>query len=119
MRLPPVPIRPSSCFDELWAYSSERARRLFDEMVPPPTRKIACRLTVTYAGFEGESELLEELYKRGKKQPEVGPSLHAGDGLLMAWHHSRWRPGKRKTGSTRCAVHGGPINTYAWPKTDG
>jgi hypothetical protein len=30
-------------------YASERSRRLFDEMVPPPTRKIACRLT--YAGF--------------------------------------------------------------------
>jgi phage terminase large subunit-like protein len=24
-------------FDELWAYTSERARRLWDEMVPPPT----------------------------------------------------------------------------------
>jgi hypothetical protein len=33
-------------------------------MVPPPTRKIACRLTVTYAGFEGESDLLQELYER-------------------------------------------------------
>ena len=32
-------------FDELWAYASERARRLWDEMVPPPTKKIACRLT--------------------------------------------------------------------------
>jgi phage terminase large subunit-like protein len=42
-----------SVFDELWAYTSERSHRLFDEMVPPPTRKIACRLTVTYAGFEG------------------------------------------------------------------
>src|SRR5262249_1531307 len=34
--------------DELWAFTSERARRLWDEMIPPPTRKIACRLTVTY-----------------------------------------------------------------------
>jgi hypothetical protein len=42
-------------FDELWAYTSERSRRLWDEMVPPPTRKIACRLTATYAGFEGEA----------------------------------------------------------------
>jgi hypothetical protein len=33
-----------SCFDELWAYTSERSRRLFDEMVPPPTRRVACRL---------------------------------------------------------------------------
>jgi len=75
-----------SVFDELWGYTSERSRRLWDEMVPPPTRKIACRLTVTYAGFSGESELLEELHKRGMVEPEVAPSLHAGDGLLMAWH---------------------------------
>jgi hypothetical protein len=34
-------------FDELWGYDTERARRLFDELVPPPTRKVACRLTVT------------------------------------------------------------------------
>src|SRR5439155_8631643 len=47
-------------FDELWAYTSERSRRLWDEMVPPPTRMITTRLTVTYAGFEGESELLEQ-----------------------------------------------------------
>jgi phage terminase large subunit-like protein len=59
-------------FDELWAYTSERSRRLWDEMTPPPTRKIACRVTVTYAGFEGESILLEELYRRGKQQPVVG-----------------------------------------------
>ena len=72
-----------SVFDELWAFDSERSRRLFDELIPPPTRKIACRLTVTYAGFSGESVLLEELYKRGMAQPEVGPSLYAGDGLLI------------------------------------
>jgi Terminase large subunit, ATPase domain len=54
-------------FDELWAYTSEGARRLWDEMVPVPTRKVSARLTVTYAGFEGESVLLEELYRRGLK----------------------------------------------------
>ena len=56
-------------------------------MVPPPTRKIACRLTTTYAGFQGGSELLEELYKRGLAQPQIGNDLHAGDGLLMFWSH--------------------------------
>jgi phage terminase large subunit-like protein len=76
-----------SCFDELWAYSSERSHRLWDEMVPPPTRQVACRLTVSYAGFSGESLLLESLYKRGLALPQVGPSLHAGSGMLMAWHH--------------------------------
>jgi len=54
-------------FDELWGYTSERAHRLWDEMVPVPTRKISMRLTVTYAGFEGESELLWGLYQRGLK----------------------------------------------------
>src|SRR5262245_44370435 len=73
-------------FDELWAYTSERAHRLWDEHVPPPTRKIACRLTVTYAGYSGESALLEGLYARGMALPEVGPSLRAGDGMLFAWH---------------------------------
>jgi hypothetical protein len=58
-----------STFDELWGYTSERSDRLWDEMVPPPTRKIACRLTTTYAGFSDESELLEGLYKRGLRQP--------------------------------------------------
>ena len=61
-------------------------------MIPPPTRKIACRLTVTYAGFSGESVLLEALYKRGMAQPQIAPNLHAGDGLLMAWHHEPIAP---------------------------
>ena len=47
-----------SSFDELWAYTSERSRRLYDEMVPSPARKISCRLITTYAGFENESTLL-------------------------------------------------------------
>src|SRR5262245_7065817 len=32
-----------SCFDELWAFTSERSRRLWDEMVPSPARKVSCR----------------------------------------------------------------------------
>lgn len=79
-------------FDELWGYTSERARRLFDELVPPPTRRIACRLTVTYAGFEGESDLLEELYKRGRQQKLVAQNLHAGNGMLMFWSHEPVAP---------------------------
>ena len=79
-------------FDELWAYSLERLRRLFDELVPPPTRLIACRLTVTYAGFEGEGTLLEELYRRGLKQPQIGPNLYAGNGILMFWSHEPVAP---------------------------
>ena len=81
-----------ACFDELWAYTSERSRRLWDELVPPPTRKIAARLTVTYAGYEGKSVLLQELYRRGKQQPQLGKDLYAGDGLLMFWSHEPIAP---------------------------
>jgi phage terminase large subunit-like protein len=76
-----------SSFDELWGYVSERSRRLWDEMVPSPVRRISARLVTTYAGFEGESTLLEELYKRGLQQPQVGTDLYTGDGLLMFWSH--------------------------------
>jgi phage terminase large subunit-like protein len=79
-------------FDELWAFDSEDSRRLFDELVPPPTRPIACRLTVTYAGFSGESSLLEELYERGLKQRQVATDLYAGDGMLMFWSHEPVAP---------------------------
>ena len=56
-------------------------------MITSPARKISCRLTTTYAGFSGESVLLEELHKRGMALPdEVAPHLRAGDGMLFAWH---------------------------------
>jgi phage terminase large subunit-like protein len=81
-----------STFDETWAGISERFRRLWDEMVPPPTRKIACRLTTSYAGFTGESSLLNELYNRGLSQPVIGKDLHAGNGVLMFWSHDPIAP---------------------------
>ena len=49
-------------WDELWAYTSESSRRLWDELTPSPTRLNSLRFIATYAGFEGESELLWELY---------------------------------------------------------
>jgi hypothetical protein len=81
-----------SVFDELWGYTSERSRRLWDELIPVPTRKISCRLIVSHAGFSGESVLLEELHKRGLAQPKVGPDLYAGDGVLMFWTHEPVSP---------------------------
>jgi hypothetical protein len=79
-------------FDELWGYSSEKSARLWDEFVPPPTRKIACRLTVSYAGFEGESETLWQLVERGKKGQLIGTDLYAGDGILMHLSHTPIAP---------------------------
>jgi hypothetical protein len=48
--------RNIAVFDELWGYRSTAAERLWNEMVPVPTRKVSCRLTVTYAGFSGEKK---------------------------------------------------------------
>ena len=81
-----------SSFDELWGSTSERQHRLWDEMVPVPTRKISCRLVTTYAGFEGESTLLEGIYKRGMQQPLIGDDLRAGDGCLFFWSHKPIAP---------------------------
>ena len=81
-----------TCFDELWGVTTESGHRLWDEMVPPPTRKTACRLTVTYAGFEGESALLESLYKRGVQGEQVEPDLYAQPGMLMFWTHGFTAP---------------------------
>ena len=94
-----------SCFDELWGYTSERSRRLWDEIITSPARKISCRLTTSYAGFSGESTLLEELYKRGTALPEIAPSLRAGDGMLFAshtlpvapWQDERWLAEMRRS----------------------
>ncbi len=52
-------------WDELWGYSSEGSRRLYDELMPVPTRLNSLRFIVTYAGFEGESELLWAVYQKG------------------------------------------------------
>jgi phage terminase large subunit-like protein len=79
-------------FDELWGYTSENARRLFDELIMVPTRKVSCRLTTTYAGFTAESTLLEELHQRGMQQPVIGPDLYAGNGLLMFWSNEPIAP---------------------------
>ena len=76
-----------SVFDELWGVVSERGQRLFDEMVPVPTRKVSVRLTVTYAGFTGESALLESLYKRAMTGEQIGQDLYRVGKMLAYWTH--------------------------------
>lgn len=51
-------------WSELWGYTSENMRRLWDELTPVPTRKNSIRFVETYAGFLDESTILEELYTR-------------------------------------------------------
>jgi len=72
--------------DELWGFTSESSRRLFDEALPSPARKVSGRLVVTYAGFSGESDLLESLFKRGMAGKVIGKDLRAtNDGMLCYW----------------------------------
>lgn len=52
-------------WDELWGYFSRASRRLWTEFTPVPTRLNSLRFIVTYAGYEGESELLWDIYQKG------------------------------------------------------
>ena len=64
----------------------------WDELIPVPTRKVSARWTSTYAGFEGESRLLEDLYARGMKGKEIAPALYRQKGMLMFWSHKPVAP---------------------------
>lgn len=48
---------------ELWGFEHEAARRFWDELQPVPTRQLSQRFVDTYAGYEGESMLLWELWQ--------------------------------------------------------
>ena len=51
-------------FDELHAWTFESQRRLFDELVIPPTVNAGVRWMASYAGWTSESVLLEELWNK-------------------------------------------------------
>lgn len=56
-------------FSELWAANQKSAQRMWTEMTLSPTKYgYSQRWVETYAGFEGESPLLEQLYNAGVKE---------------------------------------------------
>ncbi len=56
-------------FSELWAANQTAAQRMWTEMTLSPTKYgRSQRWVETYAGFSGESPLLEQLYEAGVKQ---------------------------------------------------
>jgi phage terminase large subunit-like protein len=77
-------------FDEIWGFQSENAERLYEELTPPITEQNAFALIVTYAGFSGESKLLEAMYQRGLAGTRVDAELemYEADGLFMFWSHT-------------------------------
>jgi len=82
------------CHDEAWGITSERARRLFDELTPPPTRPLACRWVSSYAGYSNESVTLEELYRRGLDGVPILnlPDSYANGSLFAFWSHTPRMP---------------------------
>lgn len=80
-------------FDELWAYDSERATRLFEEMRPPPSERGAYILIVSYAGFTGESTVLEGLYKRAMAGKRISRyPIFVDQGLFCFWSTTPRQP---------------------------
>lgn len=54
-----------TCWTELWGFTLERFKRLWDELTPVPTRARSMRWVETYAGYRDESELLWTYYQLG------------------------------------------------------
>jgi len=87
-------------WDELWGYNSEKSMRLWEEMTPIPTEESPLQVVVTYAGFEGESDLLWELYKstvlEGRRLKEEFPDLPIYESLdksiFCYWDHEPRMP---------------------------
>jgi len=60
---------PSATFwSELWGYETEASLRLWEELTPVPTRPRSIRYVETYAGYDGESSILNDLEDRIKKE---------------------------------------------------
>jgi phage terminase large subunit-like protein len=83
-------------WDELWGYTSEFDRRVWDEMVPIPTVQNSLRFITTYAGFENESDLLWEMFIRGIGEDEGSEHESKGQGTkipdledLPVWSNGR------------------------------
>jgi len=99
-----------NCYDESAYFCSEGSRRLWDEGVPSPARKISFRLSVSTAGFHGEPSPLRDLHDRAmEKGTEIAPDLFVDENLLCYWTHEahapwqtqRWLDEMRRTYAAR------------------
>jgi hypothetical protein len=62
-------------FDELHGWVYENQRRLFDELVIPPTQPEGVRWIASYAGWEGESLLLREWWNLALAGEKINAEL--------------------------------------------
>jgi phage terminase large subunit-like protein len=80
-----VPVDPTgeaganptaSLWSEMWGFRLQAKERLWSEFTIPPTRQgKAIRWVESYAGFIGESPILEQLYDQGVTQGKRHPSF--------------------------------------------
>jgi hypothetical protein len=78
--------------DEIWAFSTEASQRLYEECCPTPTRKPSVRMVTSYAGFTGESVLLENLINRGMAGRQIAKDLYEQPGIIAFVSHERIAP---------------------------
>jgi hypothetical protein len=91
-------------YEEIWAVTSESGRRLFEELTSVPTRKNSVKFVATYSGFEGESNLLMDIYKKAVDKDEhpegqavrIHPTLPIYENkearIFCYWDHSARLP---------------------------
>ena len=76
------------------ALKARRRAWLYEELTLPPTESSAWILVVTYAGFLGESDLLESIYQRGLSGRRVDTELECydADEIFMFWSYTPRQP---------------------------
>lgn len=98
-RIEAIPIDPSGeagsnadllIFSELWGWKHEAAQRMWTEMTLSPTKfGQSQRWVETYAGFDGESPVLEALYQSTVKEENRihdDIELYAKGNVLTLWN---------------------------------
>lgn len=74
---------------ELWGFEDEGSLRFWDELTPIPTIPDSFRIVETYAGYEGESELLRSQYDLGKEGHQLTEGeLRARTGIAHAFEEA-------------------------------
>jgi hypothetical protein len=78
----------------LWGFEYSEAVRLWEELTPVPTVPDSMRLVETYAGYTGESKLLNDLYNQGLegRQLTAGEVAERTGTPIDAWHEAHGDP---------------------------
>ena len=99
-RVEAIPIDPKGeaggnddvvCYSELWGWKQRAAQAMWTETTLSPTKfGKSLRWCETYAGFTGESPILEGLYEQGVKLgqplPAVDLAAYAAGRLFVLWN---------------------------------